>query len=181
MPSYEDYDKKVEMFMNNQGLLVPIRIIMLFNSMRDMEVDYGILPFPKFNEEQSEYYTYCLDNYSVLMVPNNVENPEMVGALIEAMSCESKKSVMPAFYETALQDKFTRDKRSVEMLDLLMDGRTFDVSILFSASFSNTRLAWLLRDTVRDKLPYVSTYEKNMSAYEKQANILYETVLGLGE
>jgi len=180
-PSYEEYGVKVQMFMNNQGLLVPIRLIELFHGMRDMEFDYGILPFPKFDETQTNYYTYCLDNYSVLMVPNNVERPDMVGALIEAMSCESKKSVMPAFYETALQDKFTRDERSVEMLDLIMDGRSYDVSILYSASFSASRLAWLLRDTVRDHLPYVSTYEANMPTYKKLADKLYETVQSLGE
>ena len=81
------------MFKMDTALLMPVRLSALYDDLRDMESDYGILPFPKFDEQQAEYHTSFLDNYSVLCVPNNADNIEMVGALSEAMACESKNSV----------------------------------------------------------------------------------------
>ena len=176
-----DYESKHAMFLNNQALLMPIRLVKLFSEMREMEVDYGILPFPKYDEAQQKYYNSCLDNYSVLLVPNNVENREMVGALVEAMSFESMKSVMPAFYESALQGKYTRDEQSVRMLDLIMDSHTFDVSILYGSFFTTGTLSYILRNTISSKKPYVSNYETYKDAYSEQAQKLYESLKALGE
>ena len=175
-----DYEKKHPMFMNSQGLLMPIRLHRLYGQMRDMDVDFGILPFPKLNEEQKEYFNTCLDNYSVLMIPKNTKDLEMVGALTEAMSFESMKSVVPAFYETALQEKYTRDKRSVDMLDLIMSSRVFDVTILYNSFLSGGNLAHILRFTIGSKKDYVSFYEKNKPSFDEQLSQLYDNLQMLG-
>ena len=175
-----DYEQKHPMFINNQGLLMPIRLHRLYDQMRDMEVDFGVLPFPKFNEEQQSYYNTCLDNYSVLMVPKNTNKLDMIGAVTEALSYESMVSVVPAFYETALQEKYTRDKRSVDMLDLIMDTRMFDVTILYNSSFSGGNLAHMLRNTISGKKEYTSFYEKNKPVFEEQLAALYSGLQELG-
>ncbi|MGN1408813.1 MAG: hypothetical protein ACI4XJ_01420, partial [Eubacteriales bacterium] len=37
--------------------------------LREMQADYGILPYPKYNEEQSEYFSYSNDQFSVFVIP----------------------------------------------------------------------------------------------------------------
>ena len=41
----------------------------LSDQLRDMRDEYGILPFPKYDEAQDGYYTTVNDNYSQIMIP----------------------------------------------------------------------------------------------------------------
>lgn len=171
------YDDKYPLFTTNHALLMPVRMIALFNELRDMEVDFGILPFPKYDEDQQKYYSFALDNYSVLCVPTNTKNMEMVGALSEAMAAESTRSVMPVFYETALQGKYTRDERSVEMLEIIMDGRTFDLSILYNDAVGD--LPYLMRNTLIAKGNFASSYAASEQKYKTGAESLYAQLQGM--
>ena len=168
----QTYDSKYPLFMENHGLVMPVRMTALFKELRDMEVDFGILPYPKYDEEQKQHYTYLLDNYSVLCIPNGDVNVEMVGALAEAMAADSQKYVMPVFYESALQGKYTRDQRSVEMLDLIMAGRTFDISILYSHALGD--MPYFLRNAIMNGKTYASSYAASEQKYLTSAKQLYE-------
>ena len=173
-----EYTDKYTVFMDDRALVIPVRLVELYSTFRDMEGGYGILPYPKYDELQNEYYTSCLDAYSVLCIPNNVENIELVGALSEAMACESKYSVMPVFYETALQEKYSRDAKSAEMLDIIMDGRTFDLCVLYSEAAGGAKK--FLRNVIREDKPYASTYESSKKMLEGNAANLYEKLKNIG-
>ncbi len=43
--------------------------------LRDTDVDYGIVPFPKYTSEQENYYS--LDWGGLMVVPTTIQNPEM--------------------------------------------------------------------------------------------------------
>ncbi|KAA5550392.1 hypothetical protein F3G54_33440, partial [Pseudomonas aeruginosa] len=47
-------DENLEIFKDNRGLFVEGSLTHLF-VLRDMEEDFGLLPLPKFNEQQKEY------------------------------------------------------------------------------------------------------------------------------
>lgn len=172
------YDDKYGIFKNDSALIMPVRLIALYDQLCDMESDFGILPFPKYDEAQEEYLSCCLDNYSVLCIPTVVDNIEMVGALIEAMSCESKVSVMPAFYESALQDKYSRDERSVKMLDIIMDGRTYDLCVLFT---SLEGLKGFLSEGIREHKPFASMYASKEKLFQKNEERLYKGLSKVGQ
>ena len=63
-------------------------------------------------------------------VPISVADPEMVSIIVEALNCESYKQVVPAYYETSLKNRYSRDEESAQMLDLLMECRVFDFGFL---------------------------------------------------
>jgi hypothetical protein len=172
------YDDKYRLFKNDSGLLMPVRMYALGTDLSDMTFDYGIIPFPKYDEAQKEYLTSCQDSFSTLCVPNNAENLEMIGALIEAMSCESRNSVMPAFFESALQHRYSRDSRSAHMLDVIMDGRTYDLASLFISDAG--RIKYFFSETLRDNKPYVSAFEAKVGAYETAVKQLNLKLLALG-
>ena len=92
---------------------------------RDLEVEYGMLPYPKYDKEQEDYIS--LDWGGLLSVPNNIENPEMVGAAMEMLAWESAREVLPAYYDVVLQGKLSRDEDAIRMLDLLFDTITYEV------------------------------------------------------
>ncbi|MGN1129152.1 MAG: hypothetical protein ACI4T6_09405, partial [Candidatus Flemingiibacterium sp.] len=69
---------------------------------------------------------------------------ERSGIITEALCAESYKKVMPAYYETALKTKYTRDNESIAMIDLVVNSRVFDLGYFYDgwkgASFIFERL-----------------------------------------
>ena len=124
-----------------------------------MEDDYGILPYPKFDESQEKYMSGAMDNYTVLGIPITVSDPEMASIITEALNAESYKQLFPAYYDTALKVKYMRDEESIEMLDIIMNGRNFDMCVLFSSDLG--QVTFMFRSLVAAKsTDFVSSFEK---------------------
>ncbi|MBQ7719112.1 MAG: hypothetical protein IJT56_00890 [Clostridia bacterium] len=103
-------------------------------AMRDIE-QYGILPLPKFDEAQENYYTHCFtDVQSVLKVTKNP--PQDISLIIEALNAENNRSVIPQFYEVALLRKYARDDDSADMLEIICSGCRLDISFIFYSSIA---------------------------------------------
>lgn len=100
--------------------------------LRDMETDFGIIPPPKFNEEQENYYiTIHSGCTSSVAIPVTVSDLERTGMIIEALTAESRYTLLPAYYDISLKTKFARDDESQEMLDIIFANRIYDMGQLF--------------------------------------------------
>ena len=95
-----------------------------------MDYDYAIIPYPKWNEAQTEYYSR-FEGGAVSFTPKVAANKELAGAVMELMACESMKTVIPVYYDTVLKNKYARDERSIEMLDLIYENRICDLGDTF--------------------------------------------------
>ena len=176
----EDYGEPVAMFRNGNALFTTTYLTQAFSSFRDMTDEYSILPYPKWDEAQEKYMTGAMDNYSVLGIPVTVSDIEMVSLITESLNIESYKTLFPTYYEQALQDKYARDAESIEMIDILMQGRNFDFCTLFASSIPG--MPWLFRTLVASKsTSFASQYstnekgalkaiEKIIKAYEDNAD-----------
>jgi len=100
---------------------------------RDMNDDFGIIPYPKLDKSQDKYYSTAMDNFSFLLMPVDVKDADRAGLVTEALAAESYRSVVPAFYDVVLKTKVSRDDDSAEMLDIIRDSITFN----FGYSFAN--------------------------------------------
>ena len=87
--------------------------------------DYGVLPWPKYDTQQTRYYTRVVDAW-LHVVPNNHSNPDMMSVLIEALAAGSSKYVFPAFYDVQIKGRSLRDPQSVEMLEIVRNTRVLD-------------------------------------------------------
>ena len=100
---------------------------------REKKNEYGILPYPKLDENQKEYKTTVDGYHAVLAVPQTVSDTEFVGIMTEALNAESRKQVYPAYYEVALKKKYASDDESVLMLDKIVNSRVFDFGYIYDA------------------------------------------------
>ena len=138
-------------------------------SAADYSFDVGMLPHPKWDEAQEEYYTMVDGSHQALAVPVTASSLDMIGAVTEVLNAESWKLVTPAYYDVALKVKATRDNESVEMLDLIMDSRIFDFGYVYDGWGGPS---FLLADFVANKnTDFESTYASKekaiMSQYDK--------------
>lgn len=94
--------------------------------LREMKDDYGILPMPKYSEEIDGYHSTVEGLVQWGAVPLTVKDPVMISAVAEALAYESYMRTTPAYYESTLKLKQTRDEASMEMIDMIMEGRDTD-------------------------------------------------------
>ena len=96
--------------------------------LRQMETEFGIIPFPKANVEQKQYNTYVHSWASAtIAIPRAGENDDRTSEVIEALAYGGYKYITPAYYDVALKSKYARDDESSEMLDIILAGRLADL------------------------------------------------------
>lgn len=101
--------------------------------LRQMNTDFGIIPLPKYNKEQTftPHYVF-VDTTSVITVPSNCSDPERTGIIIEALANESHYTLLPAYYDVALKNKYARDDASAEMMDIILASRAYDLASVYN-------------------------------------------------
>ena len=75
----------------------------------DMNDDYGILPLPKYDENQESYKSYLGFTIPILYLPNNAADAERTGTIMEALCTASYDNVTPQMYEIVTKLKNARD------------------------------------------------------------------------
>ena len=147
--------------------------LMKMPEMRNDNSDYGIIPFPKWDESQAQYHTFTDGRGSVLALPIYHEDIEMVGAVVEALSAESKRMVLPAYFENTLNAKFARDEDSIRMLQIILDGRVYDFGYMYRNSGEAITGIFQTLMTTRSK-GFASYYESQYDNWKAHFDGIYE-------
>ena len=105
-------------------------------TMKASTVNYGVLPIPKYDEEQVEYRTCFSNAASALAICSNLssERAAMVSAALELLSAESYKQVLPVYYETVLKGHYSREAADAEMYDKILNSYVFSFGFAWSSS-----------------------------------------------
>ena len=134
-------------------------------SMRDMEADFGILPYPKFSEEQKDYLTSTNNNVSMICVPITCRDTDGTAFVIEALCRESTDTVSAAFYDTALKSKYARDDDSARMIDLIRNSLSFDFGWVYSTVLNlGNSYQMFVEESNTDFASYYATRENEYAA-----------------
>ncbi len=100
--------------------------------LRAMEIDFGVIPFPKLDESQESYNHYVNVTAAMMSVPITNNKLEMTGFMLEAMAAKSKSTLQKAYYEICLEGKFMRDEESSGMLDIILKTRNYDIGYIYN-------------------------------------------------
>jgi len=105
---------------------------------RDMEATFGVVPLPKFDAKQENYYSHCTTNTQVHCIPVTIKEAEATAAVMDAMAYLAQTELMPAFYNINMEQKQLRNEDSIEMLNIILSNRAFDIGTGFGwfSSFS---------------------------------------------
>ena len=121
----------VTLFPGGQGLFMTT-IFSKIPLLRDSEMDFGIIPYPMFDEDQKEYGGYVSATYSnMYSVEYYNEDLERTGVITEILACLSQKNVTPAYYEHTLKGREARDEESIKCLDIIFSNRSFDPGVFY--------------------------------------------------
>jgi len=147
------------MFMDDRTL-IGIGHIDNIRTLREMESDYVVLPIPKGDESQESYHSRSYDTL-VSAALTTTSNPDLSSAVMEAMSAYAYQYVVPAYVETSLQKKYTRDPDSVKCIQIAFDTRTIEIceSVNFDL-FSDTSIWRMAADPNLNVSSWMATVKK---------------------
>ena len=142
-------------------------------SLISSEVDYGILPFPKWDDNQLEYHTSLKDDVTAFCVPYNIKNREMVGTILEALCMYGYQKVRPAYYEQVLSYRLLGRPELADMLNSIRDSVTirFEMAYNWTLGYPYSFGSGLLSDT-----PITSGWESQSNTWSEGIAKLYEGI-----
>lgn len=142
--------------------------------LRTMDLDFGIIPAPKYNEAQESYYNLGGNPYFMLVPVTNADL-ERTGVILESLAYESMSTVSTAFYDIMLNGKVTRDDTSGEMLDIVFSTLSYWHPV--ASSYVNDTLIKRAWDNKTDFASYFTSVEKKIqSEIDKAVETYHENL-----
>jgi hypothetical protein len=156
---------------NSLFIIYPLDFAM--NYLHGSSVDFGIAPIPKFDKDQKDYSTALNYKYSLYMISNGTDIPEIAAYALEALASSSYRTVTPNLYEVSMKIRYTTDSTSQRMIDHIRNGVSFEVGRTFTHIFDYETYR-----TIRKALAgtategWSSTSSSFKAVFEKQLNSL---------
>ena len=99
------------------------------STLKDSDTAVGLVPYPKYSETQENYAHYVDNHLMVYMVPTSVVDIEGMGDFFTVYAAHSTALVRPVWIDAYSYD-YCGDADSAEMLNIILDTRTYDPGYL---------------------------------------------------
>ena len=132
-----DFEKSATIFQGGRALFYS-EVLQCVTRMRESETDFGLIPWPKYDAAQDNYYSFVIGAAgTAVSLPSTQTDTHMSGIILDAMSAKSVDTLTVAYYNKALTQKYMRDETSVRMLDTILESRIFDQSQTYLYAWGN--------------------------------------------
>ena len=170
----------VAMFKEDRALYTTLTMQFVGIELTEMESDFGILPFPKFDESQKEYGTRVQDALTLLSIPIDCKKTDVTGAVMEAIAAENYRKVTPALFDVTMKRKYSRDPESAAMIDLIQQSVLINFECIYNGSIGTP---W---DTLRVLMSkkssdFASYWAKQEKTVEKALSKAVEKIRSIDE
>ncbi len=163
----------VPVFHSNRALFLhaELKSGMTLKKILNSEVFYGMLPQPKLNTNQKNYYTTTSSSLMLLGIPSTSDEKEDVGMAADVLSYLSYRDLLPVYYDDYVSHRNANDKESLEMLnDYIMPGRRLDVGVVYSwtKGFMETYNSLIYTQTAQGGSTLGNIVTNNMRSINKE-------------
>ncbi len=148
---------------------------------RNMTSSYGIIPFPKYDEKQENYYAGVDSLASIFALPATVRNDvstasmERTGTILEYMAYKSNELLLPDYYDTLLKGQRMDSEEDSEMLDIIRESIRYQ----FCATVGITSIEEIITTMFEKPTTATSTYKRNEKKLQKALDDYYAEVIML--
>ncbi len=116
-----------DIFAQGNSLFYNITGQILAQNLRNTDMDYSILPAPKYDEAQENYRTAVAFTHTMYCIPINAKNTEMSGAVLECMASEAYRNVTPALFESSFKYQYSKNPNDTLLFEIIRDNVVFDI------------------------------------------------------
>ena len=122
------YEKADTVFPGGRALFFGEMVRNITGFRESMEQDFGVLPYPKYTEEQPQYFaSYNTAWGTSYGVPITNSELDRTGWILEVMGYCSMDTIYPATIEKNILTKTVRDEESSDMLRLLFEHKFYEL------------------------------------------------------
>ena len=160
-------------FANKQVVFMGYNRLGDLAQLRDIEFEMGVLPYPKFDENQEGYITTLHDTSEIGAIPSTTVGDNLTFTLtcLEVLARETGSKLIPVFYEDGLKVKYADGLDDAKMIDLIHDSITSPFAVAYDSTLGNFLLRNVFLDPLgKNNINFASSYDK----YIKSANKLLE-------
>lgn len=126
------WDVATESVANDLALFRAMAIIDIID-LGEYDCNFGILPIPKYNEQQDNYHSLVSTIYATsVAIPVSAADPEMSSIVAQAMCEASTDTTKDAYVEVILKLRKIQDNESEAMLDKIFAERVYDLGIIYN-------------------------------------------------
>lgn len=162
--------------------------LQLCYELRDME-EYGILPLPKYDENQESYITPVEATASMFALPvrNRTDvktaSPERTGTILEYMASRSEKKVMPVYLESIVPARYYDKDNILNMIDFIKDSASYDIGYMLAMSTDIylTNISGIYTHTFHSPEKAITTYIGKYKFMQTALDEFYSDILTLEE
>lgn len=125
----------------NEALFATDRLYEIRNESLRKNRNYGVLPYPKYDRNQKNYYSCAHDSYTVFAVPITAKaESDICGAVLEYLAVTNHNLVMPEYFDVVLDSGNNRDPLAIKTLNTIFQNIKMDSGAVFSIGGLSTIL-----------------------------------------
>ena len=163
-------DLMLPMFIDDRALFYNNQLLVALN-LRNMNADFGVLPSPKYDEAQDEYYVpYSTWWSTFLIIPVTNSKPDMTCDFAQSAGYWSQQLIRTAYIDVTVMNKTLRDEDSVNMLDIILNNCVHDVGCIYNWG----GMVGMLQNIGSNS--FASTYASNESKIQAALDKTLETL-----
>ncbi len=123
-----DPDGYYSVFMANRALFLHAELKGA-TMLREWEGNFGLLPQPKFSEDQETYNSNVFSGCLSFCIPSTNSNLERTGIIVDYLTYHSYAELMPRYYDIHVSLKALGKQESIDVLALVRGTRGCEVAV----------------------------------------------------
>ena len=131
----------------------------------------SVVPYPLYSTSQENYAHFVDNSFCAYAVPTTVSNPAAMGQFLEVYAFHSRYLVRPAWID-AYAYEYCNDADSAEMLEIILDTRTYDPGYLWWSQYESS-----ISGFIENSQNEITRWnERNAATIQNDINTYVETI-----
>lgn len=140
-------DDEQNVMFNEKRAVFYATTVNITNTLKDLDIDFGVVPMPKLSSNQEKYRTHLANGYDVWCIPKLATNVQASSALLECMASESYRQINAIYYDNQLKHRYSISSQYAEkmadMYDLIRESIVFDFVYVYSCAFERMPMLYI--------------------------------------
>ena len=145
-------------------------------ALRDSELSYGIVPVPKYDENQENYRTVMGNPVTLYSISVSTPKKDICAAVLECMASNGYRLTTPAIFENNMKKKYSVDDINAQMYDIVRESVSFELGRFMNKCLSNITDIFFAA-LVSNDAKWGSTAAKYSKPLSKQMEKVVESIL----
>ena len=142
--------------------------------MRNADFEVGVVPMPKYDENQEEYRSYIFSSANAMAIPKTNPDVERTGVIVDYMSAYSHEGVRDTYFNETLDFKYIQDEESQEMLDIIFKNGYFELADVYGWGDLSSKIKTSLYSGRADVVSRVERVSAKVDAEISETLVAFE-------